>query len=430
MIRPARVVSCALLGLFGALIAQACASSAPRDSGGGTGAVVGDGGPDLGDGSQELQPNGEGAAAGASPYNPLCGVHAPSDCVPDDESACESYVPPGGAGGAPADGGGAAGRAGTDGGAAGASGRAGEGGHAGEVSNGGTTGIDVAAGGASSAGEGGQGGRSAESAHSGLGGAVDVPSSVGTGGADGGEAGQAGSPEMSAGRAGEAGGPVTAEGGASGQASIPGIGGMSGGGGEAGTTTANAYACRVTSSPGGRIQARCEPAGEGEVDAPCFTSADCAAGLACTGDSGAGQCRSFCCAGDGECRRGTHCAERALLGAVARPIVPVCVPAVDCSLSEPFPCPAGVRCSCPEGEACMVVRNDGTTTCTRPGSGTAGQACPCASGHICSHATNQCVKLCQTAATPSECGSGRCQASAELPPGFGVCVGFTQPEAN
>jgi hypothetical protein len=246
---------------------------------------------------------------------------------------------------------------------------------------------------------------------------------------EGGEGGQAGSRQPNAGGAGEAGAAGAGEGGASGQSPIAGNGGMSGGGGEAGTSV-NAYACRVVSAPGGRVQARCEAAGSGEVDAPCFTSADCAAGLACTGDSGAGQCRPFCCAGDGECRRGTHCAERALLGAVARPIVPVCVPAVDCSLTEAFPCPAGVRCSCPEGEACMVVRNDGTTTCMRPGSGTAGEACPCASGHVCSQATHQCVKLCQTAATPSECGSGRCQAAAELPTGFGVCVGLTQAEAN
>jgi hypothetical protein len=110
---------------------------------------------------------------------------------------------------------------------------------------------------------------------------------------------------------------------------------------------------------------------------------------------------------------------------VARQMVPVCVPAVDCSLAEPFPCPTGVNCSCPDGEACMVVRDDGTTTCVKPGSGSAGEPCPCASGHICSQATNQCVKLCQTAAMPSECGSGRCQASAELPTGFGVCVGAT-----
>jgi len=440
MIRPARVVSCALLGLFGALIAQACSSSSPKQMSGGSGAVMGDAGPDLGDGSQELQPNGEGGAAGASPYNPLCGVNSVSDCVPDDESACENYVPPGGAGGAPTDGpagghaGTGAGQTGTEGGGAGASGRAGgEGGSAGDVGSGGATDGPASAGGATSAGEGGQGGQSGQagqSGRSGQGGAADGPSSVGAGGADAGDAGQAGSPESNAGRAGEAGGPVTAEGGASGQPSIAGSGGMSGGGGAPGTGPMSEYACRAVPSPGGGIQSQCEPAGQGGVDAPCFTSADCAPGLACTGDSGAGQCRRFCCAGDGECRRGTHCAERSLLGAVARPVVPVCVPAVDCSLTEPFPCPDGVKCSCPEGEACMVVRNDGTTTCMRPGAGTAGDACPCASGHICSQATHQCVRLCQTAATPSECGSGRCQASAELPAGFGVCVGLTQPEAN
>jgi hypothetical protein len=425
MIRPARVLSCALLGLFGAVIAQACSASASRDGSAGSGAVAGDAGTDLGDGSQELQPNATGGTGGMSPYNPMCGVNAVSDCVPDDELACDSYLPPGGSGGAPT--GETGGGAGTDA-SAGQSGGSSEGGNAGEAASGGAPGVGPSAeGGSQSAGDGGQGGRAGQGGN----GAIDGPDPTGAGGAEGGEGGRAGSPDNGGGQSGEGGGPVTAEGGTSGQSSTPGSGGMSGGGGEAGGANVSEYACRVVTAPGGGIQARCAAAGPGGEDAPCFSSADCAPGLACTGDSEAGQCRHFCCEGDSGCRQGTHCAERSLLGVVvARQMVPVCVPAVDCSLAEPFPCPAGVTCSCPDGEACMVVRDDGTTTCVKPGSGAAGEPCPCASGHICSQATNQCVKLCQTAAMPSECGSGRCQASAELPSGFGVCVGATGSDAD
>jgi hypothetical protein len=412
MIRSSRVVSCALLGLLGALVAQACSSSAAPAGSGGSGAFTGDSGTDLGDGSQELQPNGEGGNAGALPYNALCGVHGPADCVPDDARACSGYDP-GGAGGGGPGGEPGAGAGGAEGGAAGAAGHAaGEGGHAG-VGTSGAPASGASAGGAANAGEGGQGGARAGASSAGEGGqAGDEPGSSGAGGA-----------------AGEGGAHVTPEGGKSGESSAGSAGSMSGGGGMPGTGTASEYACRVVPSPG-RVQAQCEPAGEGGVDAPCFSSGDCAPGLACSGDSGAGQCRRFCCAGDSACRSGTHCAERPLLGAVTRPLVPVCVPAVDCSLTEPFPCPDGVQCSCPDGEACMVVRDDGTTTCLRPGSGKAGEACPFTAGHVCSQATNQCVELCQTAASPSDCGEGRCQASAELPTGFGVCVGLSSPQSD
>jgi hypothetical protein len=70
----------------------------------------------------------------------------------------------------------------------------------------------------------------------------------------------------------------------------------------------------------------------------------------------------------------------------------------------------------------MVVRDDGTTACTIPGDGQAGQACPCDAGHICSKATDTCLKLCLTTSVINECGTGRCQ-SANLPDDWGVCVG-------
>lgn len=78
----------------------------------------------------------------------------------------------------------------------------------------------------------------------------------------------------------------------------------------------------------------------------------------------------------------------------------------------------------------MVVRDDGTTTCLKPSSGELGEACPCAWGHVCSQATHKCVKLCQTAARDSGCGTGLCQASTELPTGWGVCVGLAPSTAE
>lgn len=78
-------------------------------------------------------------------------------------------------------------------------------------------------------------------------------------------------------------------------------------------------------------------------------------------------------------------------------------------------------CVCRAGTACTVVKRDGTTSCVEPGSGVAGQACPCAAGHICSQASNQCLKICRVGPA-EECGSGRCQAIADFPDGYGVCI--------
>ena len=63
----------------------------------------------------------------------------------------------------------------------------------------------------------------------------------------------------------------------------------------------------------------------------------------------------------------------------------------------------------------------------KPGAGREGQSCPCDWGHVCSQVTNRCVKLCQTAAPEAVCTTGMCQVSAELPPGWGVCVGSPRP---
>ena len=153
----------------------------------------------------------------------------------------------------------------------------------------------------------------------------------------------------------------------------------------------------------------------------------CIRDSACVEEGSAGQCRPYCCAAD-SCPDRTHCFERTLFGVTPRLEVPVCVPAVDCSLAEPFPCMEGATCSCPEGLACMVIGVDRTTTCVPPGRGYETQACPCYWGHVCSQVTNRCVKLCQTSAPEASCATGMCQASAELPPGWGVCVGVPRPD--
>jgi hypothetical protein len=78
----------------------------------------------------------------------------------------------------------------------------------------------------------------------------------------------------------------------------------------------------------------------------------------------------------------------------------------------------------------MVIGVDRTTTCVPPGRGYDGQDCPCKWGHVCSQVTNRCVKLCQTTAPETSCPTGMCQSSAELPPGWGVCIGTPRPDGG
>jgi hypothetical protein len=211
-----------------------------------------------------------------------------------------------------------------------------------------------------------------------------------------------------------------------------GAGGVSGEGGQGEPADPSLYGCQVVRQNNQPVR-QCELAGTGQENAPCFSAADCAAGLACVTEGEAGRCLFYCCSLDAECGPGTYCAERQQRKATgntnnADPApVPVCVPADACSLDEEYPCPDGKDCRCKGDTACMVVRN-GTTTCLQPGDGLQGDPCPCAHGHLCSSVTNQCVKICHVdpAQTKAECGDQKCQASAELPPNFGICVGPVQ----
>ena len=124
-----------------------------------------------------------------------------------------------------------------------------------------------------------------------------------------------------------------------------------------------------------------------------------------------------------------------LPGAKAKLEVPVCMPVVNCSLSEP-PCAEGATCSCPVGSACVVVGADRTTSCVKTstlppeGQGEAGMECPCAWGYVCSQATHACVKLCQVMAPATDCEGARCQPSNALPDGWGTCVGVAPKGGN
>ncbi len=182
------------------------------------------------------------------------------------------------------------------------------------------------------------------------------------------------------------------------------------------------YAC-VVKSVNGKPSAECALAGSGENGAPCVTEESCAPGLACVSDGTTAACRQYCCEQTTTCATGAFCAERPLAATAGQPAlsVPVCVPADDCSLDEPYPCPTGKQCKCKSGTACAIVKEDGTTSCVVPGAGRGGEACPCAAGYVCSKSTNTCLKLCSTTAVKTECGTGKCLSVAGLPTGFGVC---------
>lgn len=389
-----------LLGLLGGMLGQGCGSSSTHPPGrparaAGTGGKDGD--------TVTVEPaGGQGGNGGASPYDELCGIHTQS-CVPD-ESTNDLCKPSIGTGPSPLPG-------------------------AGNGSGGSIT--------LPSAGQGG------EPAVSGAGAAAGEPGSAGQSGAPGGQGGEAQSQAGGAGAPPDNGGNEAA-GGQPGQGMMePASAGRSAQGGtggnpppsagSAGTTvsTLSLTSCQVTEDPKhrGRAVAECLPAGNGLEGDPCFSGADCRGGLACVG-TGPGQCRPYCCSGNGACRDRTHCSPEPLLapGAKTTLEVPVCMPVVNCSLAEP-PCMEGASCSCPVGSACVVVGSDGTTSCVNTSSlptspdGEDGKPCPCGWGFVCSQASDTCVKLCQTGAPDLYCDGARCQPGTNLPLGWGTCVG-------
>lgn len=191
-------------------------------------------------------------------------------------------------------------------------------------------------------------------------------------------------------------------------------------GGDEGQPGATNVACRVQASNGDPVRA-CARAGLGDNGKPCTSAADCAPEFGCVGEGEAGVCRHYCCAGaERSCAAGLHCGERKLFGTEVP--IPVCVRADNCNLAEPYPCPPGAGCQCGDGTACMVVRRDGTTTCVAPGPGLTGDECPCGWGHVCSQASGTCLRLCETVSDRDQCDGGVCQAAANLPGDWGVCI--------
>ncbi|HET7541416.1 MAG TPA: hypothetical protein VFK05_16180 [Polyangiaceae bacterium] len=237
--------------------------------------------------------------------------------------------------------------------------------------------------------------------------------------------------------AGEGGTRSVGEGGSAGEGGSSGALGEAGSAGAAGATAVPGtakYGCQVQRiEPGSRtVLSQCSLAGVGGENAPCLTASDCQPGLGCVGDQNAGLCLPYCCQSAEDCARGSYCAPRPMRDATINESgasdktalsIPVCVHADNCDLSVPYPCPKGSTCACGSGKACMVVRSDGTTTCTAPGAGKVGEACPCAWGYVCSAATNRCLELCSTRESGA-CGTGKCQSASELPLGWGVCVGL------
>ncbi len=222
-------------------------------------------------------------------------------------------------------------------------------------------------------------------------------------------------------------------------AAVEGDGGEGGEGGNAGV-----LGCSLVAGNDGAPVGVCSGRGVGVPGDPCIAQADCAPGLACVGADGAGQCRPYCCVDPESCPTNTFCAARPLLDRDSDPLVapleaPVCVEAHACRLDEPYPCPADQTCTCTDGMACTVVRSDGTTGCVpapSPG-GLEGEACPCSPatltgpGLICSQTTQTCLALCILGADGASCGEGRrCQSSASLPVGFGICTSTLTTEAQ
>ncbi len=257
-----------------------------------------------------------------------------------------------------------------------------------------------------------------------------LPLAPGAGGSAGSEAGAAGDggsgpvANTGSGLGGNMSGTLPDDAGASGAEAQGGVSGAD--------VPSRRFGCQVQRSPAvsTAVVSQCGVVGLGGSNAPCLTSGDCQAGFGCVGDQGSGLCQRYCCRDADACGPGTYCAERPLRdalvnaqGSAANALsIPVCVPAENCDLGAPYPCPSGAQCTCKKGTACLVVRADGTTTCAVPGTGKVGNACPCAWGHVCSAATDQCLKLCYTR-DAAPCGNGKCQSAAELPDGWGVCVG-------
>jgi len=201
-------------------------------------------------------------------------------------------------------------------------------------------------------------------------------------------------------------------------------------------------ACRVqpatsVASNGVGLPTACSVAGAGTAGDTCTAATDCAAGYDCTSSgTGAGTCRHYCCAGNGQCGgRDAGVPEFCdiqPLAAATTTKVPVCMPIVTpgCSLRSALPgAPASATPSCySKGQTCAIVREDGTTGCVEEGGKTAGEPCNtdhCADGLVCLGALNArlCYALCLTSGSGACPSPMTCQGGLPLfqDPTVGVC---------
>jgi hypothetical protein len=165
----------------------------------------------------------------------------------------------------------------------------------------------------------------------------------------------------------------------------------------------------------------CSPAGAGTDGASCGASAECAAGYECTSE---GTCRRYCCAGDCA-NQDEFCDIQQMSSSNAN--IPVCMPIQSCGLLDQRR-DAG---SCPGGQTCAVVRDNGATSCVDLGPRRAGAECDtdhCARGLVClgTSGDRHCYVLCHTALGTTECAATSKQiCKGGLPlfpvPGIGIC---------
>jgi hypothetical protein len=76
-----------------------------------------------------------------------------------------------------------------------------------------------------------------------------------------------------------------------------------------------------------------------------------------------------------------------------------------------------------------VVNAQGATGCRVPGDGELQDRCPCAAGFYCHPVEQTCKMLCNLDRDDGACGDSLCQATANFPPGWGLCQPVA-PEAE
>jgi hypothetical protein len=194
-------------------------------------------------------------------------------------------------------------------------------------------------------------------------------------------------------------------------------GGSTGMGGAALDAGSSKLTCQIVAN-GTASEAKCVLVdGLSGENGPCTASTDCSPGLGCGQVGSTGLCHAYCCGDPDACPSGTLCQATPMVktGEVS---IPLCIPVPSCELLSDTP-------SCPAGQACAIVRTDGTRTCVDVGSGDqTGAACPCAQGFMCSPTTQTCIKLCHIGGASDECGLGTCTGGlSQFPAGIGYCVG-------